>query len=91
MAVMQLKVVPVTGDPVVVPITPKVIVSCERHFKKGMAQLFDQANVSYEALAYAAWEGMRLAGHEVKLFDAWLDGIDEIGTEESAPSPLSEP
>jgi hypothetical protein len=88
MALMTLKVVPATGDPVSVPITPKVIVACERHFKKGMGQLFDQAHVTYEALAWAAHQAMLQSGYEVKTFDAWLDGIDEIRTEDSAEVPL---
>ncbi len=88
MAIMKLKVTPVDGDPVVVPITPKVIVAAERHFKKGMGQLFDQATITYEALAYAAWQGMLQSGHEVKTFDGWLDGIAEIGSEEEGDAPL---
>jgi len=88
MAVMKLKVTPVDGDPVVVAITPKVIVSAERHFKKGMGQLFDQATVTYEALAYAAWQGMLQSGHDVKTFDGWLDGVAEIGSEDDSEVPL---
>jgi hypothetical protein len=88
MALMQLKVVPAQGDPVTVSITPKVIVACERHFKKGMGQLFDQATVTYEALAWAAHQAMLQSGYEVKTFDAWLDGIDEITTEDQPTVPL---
>ena len=88
MALMTLKVVPAKGDPVTVPVTPKVIVACERHFKKGMGELFSATGASYEAMAFAAHQAMLQAGHEVKTFDAWLDGIDEITTEEDPPVPL---
>jgi len=88
MALMTLKVVPSEGDAVTVPVTPKVIVACERHFKKGMGQLFDAENVTYEALAWAAHQAMLQSGYEVKTFDAWLDGIDEITTEDTPTVPL---
>jgi|LakMenEpi03Aug12_release.lakeMendotaPanAssembly.Ray.scaffolds.fasta_scaffold662219_3 hypothetical protein len=88
MAVMTLKVVPIEGDAVSVPITPKVIVACERHFKKGMTQLFSAESASYEALAFAAHQAMMQSGHEVKTFDLWLNGIEEISTEETPASPL---
>ena len=88
MALMTLKVVPTAGDAVTVPVTPKVIVACERHFKKGMGELFAAGSASYEAMAYAAHQAMLQSGHEVKTFDAWLDGIDEITTEEADTVPL---
>jgi hypothetical protein len=88
MALMTLKVVPTEGDAVAVPVTPKVIVACERHFKKGMGQLFEASNVTYEALAWAAHQAMLQSGYEVKTFDAWLDGIDEITTEDTPEVPL---
>ncbi len=90
MAVMKLKVTMTDGDPVVVAVTPKVIVAAERHFKKSMGQLFDQASVTYEALAWSAWEAMRFSGHEVKTFDLWLDGVAEIGSEDEGSLPLPE-
>jgi hypothetical protein len=31
---------------------------------------------------------MLQSGHEVKTFDAWLDGIDEITTEDTPTVPL---
>jgi hypothetical protein len=88
MALMTLKVVPSDGDAVAVPVTPKVIVACERHFKKGMGELFAAGSASYEAMAYAAHQAMLQSGHEVKTFDAWLDGIDEISTEDTPTIPL---
>lgn len=88
MALMTLKVVPSEGDPITVPITPKVIVACERHFKKGMGQLFEAQSVTYEALAWAAHQAMLQSGYEVKTFDAWLDGIDEITSEDTPAVPL---
>jgi hypothetical protein len=88
MALMTLKVIPAQGDAVAVPVTPKVIVACERHFKKGMGELFAAGSASYEAMAYAAHQAMLQSGHEVKTFDAWLDGIDEITTEDTPTVPL---
>lgn len=88
MALMTLKVVPAGGDAVSVPVTPKVIVACERHFKKGMGDLFGAESASYEALAFAAHQAMLQSGYEVKTFDAWLDGIDEISTEDTQTVPL---
>jgi len=88
MALMKLTIVPTNGEPVTVPVTPKVIVACERHFKKGMAELFSAESASFEAMAYAAWQGMLQAGHDVELFDPWLDGIEEITTEETETVPL---
>lgn len=89
MALMRLKVVPTSGDTIVVPVTPKVIVAAERHFKKGMGELFSENNVTYEALAWCAWQAMMAAGHEVKTFDFWLADIDEITSEEERDLPLS--
>jgi len=83
MALMSLKVTMVGGDPVAVKVTPKVIVLAERHFKKPMAELF--ANVSYEALAWVAWQALQATGHVVKPFDDWLGELDAVEGEESAP------
>ena len=90
MSLMRLKVVPMMGDEVVVPVTPKVIVAAERHFKKGMGELFAENNVTYEALAWCAWQAMMASGHEVKTFDLWLDGIEEISSEDERDLPLSD-
>jgi len=88
MALMTLKVVPTKGDPVTVRVTPKVIVACERHFKKGMGELFATGSAQYEAMAYAAHQAMLQSGHDVQLFDAWLDSIDDIAAEETPTVPL---
>ncbi len=83
MALMRMKVTMADAEPVSVKVTPKVIVAAERHFKKGMGELF--ANASYEALAWVAWQAMQANGHVVKTFDLWLDGVDEITAEDSGP------
>jgi len=88
MTMMQLEIVPIEGDSVVVKVTPKVIVAAERHFKKGMGELFSEKNVTYEALAWCAWQSMLQAGHEVTLFDAWLDGIESIESVSEDKVPL---
>jgi hypothetical protein len=53
-----------------------------------MTQLFSAESASYEALAFAAHQAMMQSGHEVKTFDLWLNGIEEISTEETPASPL---
>lgn len=88
MSMMKLRVTPLEGDPVTVPVTPKVIVAAERHFKKGMGQLFSSDNVTFEALAWAAWQAMLYSGHEVKTFDLWLDNVASIDSEEDDSVPL---
>jgi len=90
MSMMKLRVEPVEGDPVIVPVTPKVIVAAERHFGKGMGQLFSSENVTFEALAWAAWQAMLFAGHQVKTFDLWLDGVANIGSEDEQTVPFQE-
>jgi hypothetical protein len=90
MSVMKLRVTPLEGDPVSVPVTPKVIVAAERHFKKGMGQLFSGENVTFEALAWAAWQAMLFGGHQVKTFDLWLDGVASIDSEEDETVPFPE-
>ncbi len=86
-ALMRLRVVPSTGEPYEVNITPKVIVSAERNFGKPMSQLFgDQA--SFEALCWAAWKGTHASGRVVKPFDEWLDGVESIEAGETNPVPL---
>lgn len=90
MASIQLKVTPTEGDPISVPITPKVMVLAERHFKKPIGQLFTQDSASIETMAWMAWEGLRAAGYEIKTFDLWLDGISSIEPEDSEQVPLHE-
>jgi len=88
MSMMKLRVTPTEGDPVSVPVTPKVIVAAERHFGKGMGQLFSSEGVTFEALAWSAWQAMLVAGHQVKTFDLWLDGVASIDAEEQDAAPL---
>lgn len=84
MALMNLKVTPTEGAPISVKVTPKVMVAAERHFQAGFTQLFDQKSVKYETLAWVAHQALMYSGYEVKTFELWLDGIDDITTEESA-------
>lgn len=84
MALMNLKVTPTEGAPITVKVTPKVMVSAERHFQAGFTQLFDQKSVKYETLAWVAHQALMYSGYEVKTFELWLDGIDDISTEDSA-------
>lgn len=90
MAMMTLEVVRTEGETVTVKVTPKVIVAAERHFKKGMGELFSEGNVTYEALAWCAWQAMLQAGYEVKTFDPWLDGIESINSTDEGKTPLGD-
>ena len=89
MALMTLKITPEKGEPITVPVSPKVIVAAERHFQTTMSKLFSQDNMSYEAMMWLGWKAMQADGHVVKPFDDWLDGIQAIdmatGKAELAP------
>lgn len=88
MALMRMRITPVEGDPVDVPITPKVIVAAERHFKTTMMKLFSAESLSLEAMAWIAWTALQAAGHTVKTFDLWLDGVASIDNVEDSSAPL---
>lgn len=66
------------ADPVVVKVTPKVIVATERQFKLPMSQLFNAENMSFESMTWVAWKAMHTAGHVVKTFDLWLDDLESV-------------
>lgn len=87
---MRLTVQPLTGEPYEISVTPAVIVAAERHFGKGMNQLFGEA-MSYEALAWLAWKGTHKAGMVVKPFDEWLEDIDNIEAGSETRVPLETP
>jgi hypothetical protein len=89
MAQMKLTITPSDGTPYSVGVGPKVIVECERHFKRPFSQLFSGESLSYESLAWAAWKASLAAGHEVKTFDLWLDDVDDIAAAEDDSLPLS--
>lgn len=86
-ALMRLTVTPSTGESYEVTVTPSVIVAAERHFNKGMNQLFGEA-MSYEALSWLAWKATHKAGIVVKPFDEWLDNIEGIEAGEEKRTPL---
>jgi hypothetical protein len=90
MALMRLTVTPTKGDQVSVTVTPKVIVEAERHFKMGMGKLFG-AESSMEHMTWVAWKAMQLSGYEVKTFDLWLDGIEQVDVGEVEAAPLLTP
>lgn len=67
------------------PITPKVIVSFERHFKMGLQAAFVD-NQHMEHTFWLGWESERAAGHVVKPFDSWLDDVASVELiDESVP------
>jgi hypothetical protein len=88
MAMMNMRVVPLEGAPIEVPVTPKVIVAAERHFKTTMAKLFSPDNISFEAMSWIAWQAMQHSGHVVKTFDLWLDGVENIESVDEPTTPF---
>ena len=63
------------------PVTPKVIVEFERHFKVGLQAAFlnDQ---HMEHTFWLGWKAEHLAGVVVKPFDSWLDEIIDVQLED---------
>ncbi len=75
----------IDGTLVSYPITPKVIVSFERHFKVGLQAAFLQ-DQHMEHTFWLGWEAERAAGQIVKPFDGWLDDIARVElVDEAAP------
>ncbi len=75
------------------PIVPRVTVMTERHFDKGMGELFDLENIRAEYGYYVAWAALRVAGLEKEEdYEIWLDKIKDAGIgldegEDEEPSP----
>lgn len=89
-AMMRLRVEPSTGDAYEVNVTPKVIVTVERHFSKPMTELFGESP-AFEPLCWAAWKATQLSGRVVKPFDEWLDDVESIEAVEADQVPLGTP
>jgi|OM-RGC.v1.032261530 hypothetical protein len=59
------------------PITPRVAVNFERHFKTGLVKALSQ-DQKIEHLLWLGWECSRASGRSVKPFDSWLDEITNV-------------
>jgi hypothetical protein len=67
------------------PVTPRVIVSFERHFKTGLGQAFANEQ-KLEHVYWLAWEAERASGKLVKLFDEYLDTVASVEVTTTSPS-----
>jgi hypothetical protein len=87
MAVMQIKVSLQGREPVVAPVTPKVIVDAEEHFGTTMVQMFNE--LSMKRLTWLAWKALLVNGNDVKTYEPFLADLVEVpeivSQEDSAP------
>lgn len=74
---LSLEVTPLDGDAWIVPVTPRAAVEFERHWKLGMPKAFTDEQ-RLEHVLWLGWKCTHLAGHVVKPFDEWLDGITAV-------------
>jgi hypothetical protein len=81
----NVKVAKTDGTTNTYPVTPRVIVAFERHFKTGLANAF-ATEQKLEHVYWIAWEAERAAGNLVKLFDEYLDTISHVELETVSPS-----
>jgi len=87
MAVMQVKVSLKNREPVVVPITPWVLIEAEEHFGSTMVTMF--SDMSARRLTWLAWKAMLVDGQEVKTFEPFAKDLAElpelVSQEDEAP------
>ena len=87
MAVMKMKVSLANREPVVVPVTPKVIVDAEENFGTSMVAMF--SDMSMKRITWLAWKSMLVNGQEVKTYEPFLADLAEmpeiISQEDEAP------
>jgi hypothetical protein len=67
------------------PVTPRVIVAFERHFKTGLGHAFAN-DQKLEHVYWLAWEAERASGKVVKLFDEYLDTVANVEVKTTSPS-----
>jgi len=87
MIVMQMEVVFEDGPQGPFPVTPKVQVEFERHFKTGIGKAFEN-DAKMEHIYWLAWKSMHYAGSVVKPFDEWLDKVQSINVINDGDRPL---
>jgi hypothetical protein len=90
MAAMRMKVALKGREPVVVNITPRVIVDAEEHFGASMVQMF--GDLSMKRITWLAWKAMLVSGAEVKTYDPFVNDLVEMPeiVSEEDDGPLSE-
>lgn len=86
---LRLRVVTTAGELGEFPLTPKVQVEFERHFKIGVGKAFQQEQ-KVEHMYWLAWKAVHAAGVPVKPFDSWLDDVVDVQMAEDSASPLEE-
>lgn len=64
-------------ESVVVPITPRVAVNFERHFKVGLSKAFSTEE-RLEHMYWLGWEALRVSGRVVKPFEVFLDEVQQV-------------
>jgi hypothetical protein len=81
----NIKIKKADGSVETFPVTPRVIVAFERHFKTGLANAFANEQ-RLEHIYWLAWEAERTSGKLMKLFDDYLDTIASVELETVSPS-----
>ncbi len=89
--------VTMTGEaPVVVTVTPRVILEFEREYKTGLVGAMSQ-DMHLEHVFWLGWKSMHRAGYVVKPFDVWCEELEDIELDVDAvpldeePSVVSSP
>jgi hypothetical protein len=85
---MKLKVKLDDGSAIPVTIGMADLVALERETNKSVQEYFQNWNVS--DTCFLAWHAIQRKDKATPEFDAWLDGVDEITTDdiEAEPVPL---
>lgn len=61
---------------VTVPVRPVTQVAFERHYKVGVAKVFEDLHV--EHIYWLAWDALRKTGAKPPEFDPWLDLVASV-------------
>ena len=68
------------------PVTPRVQVDFERHFKTSLISAMSDA--AMEHVYWLGWAAMKQSGEVVKLFDEWLNMVDRVELDAGGSPPL---
>jgi hypothetical protein len=84
---LSVSVKMVDRDAATYPVTPRVQVDFERHFKTTITKAFSQ-DPSMEHLYWLGWKSMHASGEVVKDFDGWLNGLESVSPDVDGDVPL---
>lgn len=90
MITLSIEVVMADGTSDAYPVTPRVQVEFERHFKTSMIGAFS-GEPHIEHLYWMGWRSMHAAGHVVKPFDQWLEQVASVSPVDEGATPLDPP